>query len=162
MLHDLLVVDTDTVFKLLLAMWAVFCGLLAHMWGDYVLQNHWMALRKGDATSEGFLAVTLHGLTYGILFGVILVLISNSAGIALAAWLIIVLSHMAIDHFKPPRLWAEWYGNGTHGTVMPALMPKATIADDAPPFLKVWLIIIIDNIWHVTINTVMLALAALL
>lgn len=74
--------------------------LIAHLIGDYILQNHAMAMRK---TSLWFWA-TLHVLLYGIPF-----LFLTTSPIQ---WLIIVGTHLLIDRFRLAKYWVDLWGIG--------------------------------------------------
>ena len=123
--------------------------LIAHLVGDYVLQNHWMATRK----TKAWWPAVVHVLLYGLPF---LLLVDNAL-----QWSVIVGTHLVIDRFRLAALWVRFWGNGTHGTVMRCLDKTmhawldpnfSTEVDDAPPFLGVWLLILVDNVAHLTIN----------
>lgn len=111
--------------------------LLAHLVGDYVLQSHRMALRK---TSESKWAL-IHALFYGLPF---LLLVSGPW-----QWLVIVLTHAVIDRFKLADRWCRFYGVGHPGLWWSA---KNGEFSAPPPFLGVWLTIIVDNTAHLAIN----------
>lgn len=113
--------------------------LVAHAFGDYVLQSDWMANTKTTKS----VAALAHVLTYFLPF----LLITTSW----KSLLIIVSTHFIIDRWRLARYvcwvknfmgsyspWAECSGTGYH--------------KDRPPWLSVWLMIITDNIMHVTIN----------
>jgi hypothetical protein len=108
--------------------------LICHLIGDYCLQNHWMAARK---TSSWF-AASIHGLAYMVPFVVL-----GSASVA--ALLVMLATHVVIDRFRLARYWVEFYGIGTGGVFCPSQPP-------APDYLRVWLLIIVDNTIHLTIN----------
>jgi hypothetical protein len=121
-------------------------ALVAHAVGDYVLQSDWMAMKKVAPGLQGWLAVTVHVLTYTLPF----LLITQSP----AALAFIAGTHLLIDrtrlarylvyakNFMGPRRdwkpWAECSGTGYH--------------QDRPPFMAVWLYIITDNLLHVLCN----------
>lgn len=112
---------------------------LAHMVGDYLIQNHWMAVEK---TKRWWPAI-VHGVTYGLPF----LLITQSV----AALAVIVGTHIVIDRYRLARHFV-WFRN--------QLAPKAsrpghtaTGTDAATPdWLAGWLLIIADNVIHVLIN----------
>ena len=111
--------------------------LIAHLCGDFILQNHAMATRK--PTSSVWAAV--HVFFYTLPF-----LLLTRSGPALA---VICGTHFVIDRFQLARYWADFWGVGTTGWV-----PRqfGLDASTAPPFLAVWLLIIVDNTLHLAIN----------
>jgi len=124
--------------------------LLAHAVGDYILQSHWMATEK----TKRSLAAGVHAVTYTLPF---LFLTQSPAALAF-----ICGTHFLIDRFRLAR-WVVWFKNGYVWNRIPARAtgpnaPTATgCADDVPPWLSVWLLIIADNILHVILNGVALA-----
>src|SRR5690606_27250565 len=80
-----------------------YAQLLAHLVGDYVLQNHWMAALK----SSDKRVAAVHALFYGLPF---LLLVSSPA-----QWLVIVMTHAAIDHYRLAAAWVRLWGIGTMG-----------------------------------------------
>jgi uncharacterized protein DUF3307 len=119
--------------------------LLCHAIGDYILQSHWMANNKTKSSKVAL----YHVLTYAIPF----LFLRPS----LSAMVVIVGSHFVIDRcrlarylvafknlfFSPP---AE-YERLSSEIDMATGSPK-----DCPPWLAVWLLIIVDNCLHVLIN----------
>lgn len=114
--------------------------LLAHAFGDYVLQSDWMAREKTSRLSVAL----MHALVYSLPF--------LALQPSLAAWLVIVATHALIDRFRLARylVWAkEWLSP----TRPPPLAECPTgYGPDKPPWLAVWLLIIADNTLHVAIN----------
>lgn len=122
--------------------------ILCHLVGDYVLQSSWMANNK----TKRWLPAIAHALAYFIPF---LAVIRPS----LAATIVMIGTHAVIDRFRlaryvayansflsPPNEWKPWNecgGTGYH--------------KDTPPFLAMWLMIIIDNTMHLVINVLTLA-----
>ena len=121
----------ELLFRLLL-------GILAHFIGDYPIQSHKMATRK---TIEWKWAL-IHAMVYGIPF---LFLVQDYA-----QWLVIVLTHAYIDHYKIADRWCRFYGVGH-----PGLWWTREDGEFVPPapFIGVWLTIIVDNTFHLCINT---------
>ena len=114
-----------------------------HFIGDYILQNHWMSIKKKQKGFEGFIACLIHCMSYSIPF----LFIGSLPAVA-----VIFATHFAIDRTNVVA-WFIAVKNGiTH-------VRNAGFHDDVPKFLSVWLLIIIDNIFHVSCN--MLALAFL-
>jgi len=114
--------------------------LLCHLWGDFILQNHWMANTKYKPGPWGFVACTIHVILYMLPFQLALSLTTEQ-------YLIMFVTHWFIDRYRLAkyvqrfRNW-HWKGNGT----------------PAPDWLGVWLMFITDNIIHVTINFIALTL----
>lgn len=117
--------------------------LLAHAVGDYVIQSDWMAQEK---TRRWWPAI-LHGLTYTLPYA----LLTQS----LTALAVIASTHMMIDRFRLARYvcWAKnWLA--PRGWQRPWSECTATgYPSDRPLWLTTWLLIIVDNTIHVTINT---------
>lgn len=144
--------------------------LLAHLVGDYCLQNHWMAMNKTNA----WLPATVHACLYTLPF---LFLSSDPRALA-----VVLGTHLLIDRFRLAGYWVRFWGVGTAGTV-PTIVeeilraPRDVLAvgtplyervrsgevkhhqavlsclpADAPPWLGVWLTIIVDNTMHLAIN----------
>jgi hypothetical protein len=143
--------------------------LLCHAIGDYVLQSDWMANNK----TKQSLAALCHVLTYALPF----LFLRPS----IPALLVIVSTHFVIDRWRLARfvVWAKnfvapWHkvvsvevpntpeASSASGTVTQLRLArsnppwsecKATgYPPQTPAWLAVWLLIIADNIMHVTIN----------
>ena len=111
--------------------------LLAHLFGDYIIQNNWMATKKTENSLEGYLACLIHVILYTIPF---LLITTNPLHIS-----IIFLTHFFIDKFRLAIYWIKfWNWNWEDGNFgFPASTPFA---------LSIWLMIIIDNTFHLLIN----------
>lgn len=108
-------------------------GLLFHLIGDYITQNHWLATHK---TSNSFVAL-LHASVYSLPF----IFITN-----IYAILIILTTHFFIDRFRLAQYWIKlvnWNWKSTN----------FGYAEEVPKFLSIWLMIIVDNIFHISINS---------
>lgn len=113
--------------------------VFAHAVGDYLLQSHWMA---GGKTQRNAPAAA-HAATYVLPF----------LRFTRSPWRLAVIggTHFVIDRWRLARhvVWAK-------NQLAPAshrFEPTATgYPDDTPPWLAVWLLIIADNLMHVTIN----------
>lgn len=116
--------------------------LVAHLVGDYVIQSHWMATDK----TRQWLPAIIHGIVYTLPF----IFITQS----LPALLVIAGTHIIIDHYRlakhiafaknflaPKSQWPSWEDSKATG------YPSAT-----PPWMAVWLMIILDNTVHILIN----------
>jgi hypothetical protein len=146
--------------------------LLAHGIGDYILQSNWMATEK----TKQSLAAAVHAITYSLPF-----LFFRPSWLALAIicsthfvidrwrlarvviWLKNFLSPRNIKISLPEfeglpddmRRMPHSVGIETYRYVRNQSWEacKATgYAPDVPPFLAVWLLIIADNLMHITLN----------
>jgi len=109
--------------------------LLLHLWGDYITQNEWMANNKTSNSAKGWLAVFTHATVYSLPF-----LFIGSFTSVFVIW----ITHLFIDKFRLALYLIKlknWRWNTSSG------FNEAT-----PLFLSIWLMIIIDNIIHITIN----------
>ena len=127
--------------------------LLAHVFGDYIFQSDWMAQNKTKRT----LPAVAHVLTYAIPF-ILLLSFQGVPGVKQLLPLLVILgTHLVIDRFRLARYlvwlknwiaptsnapWSECAGTGYH--------------KDVPPWMSVWLMIIVDNSLHVLINALAL------
>lgn len=112
---------------------ALILGFIFHLVGDYLLQNDWMATNKTKCN----VAAKIHALCYSLLFLTILPIIP---------WLIVLWTHFFIDRFRLAVYWIKlvnWnFKSKNFG-----------YSDDKPMWMSVWLMIIIDNVFHVVINS---------
>lgn len=123
--------------------------LLCHAIGDYVLQSDWMANEK----TKKSIAALAHVATYGLPF----ILLRPSW----KAYAVIVGTHFVIDrwrlarfvvqiknHIAPRRVIQLCFGveNGCR------FATTTGYPSETPSWLAVWLLIIADNIMHITIN----------
>lgn len=114
--------------------------IVAHLVGDYIIQSHWMATEK----TKRSLAAGVHAVTYTLPF---LLITLNPWALA-----IICGTHFLIDRFRLAR-FVVWLKNGARGPVTNTGYP-----DDTPVWLSVWLLIIADNVLHILLNGVAIAL----
>lgn len=118
--------------------------LLAHLIGDYVLQNHWEATQK----TEKSLPALSHAAKYTAAF---LPLTRDPK-----ALLIIGGSHFVLDRFRLAKQIA-WVKNqvavpAEHRYSWAEGKANAGYPKDVPPWLSTWLMIITDNTVHMAIN----------
>ncbi|GAG05577.1 unnamed protein product, partial [marine sediment metagenome] len=73
--------------------------LLLHLFGDFIVQNDWMAMNKKNPGWKGFWACFIHTLTYSLPF----LLITNWA-----AFLVIWSTHFVIDRTKIVDYFIMW------------------------------------------------------
>ena len=120
--------------------------LLCHLWGDYILQSDWMAQNK----TKRWLPATIHALLYSLTF----LLLRPS----LLAWAIIFGTHLLIDRFRLARyvVWAKnWMGPWGVNLLWRNCSKTGYLDEDRlgpPAWMAVWLMIVADNILHLTIN----------
>lgn len=120
--------------------------LLAHVIGDFVLQSDWMAETKTKNTTQGLLATAVHVLCYGFPW----LFMTRS----LPALGIIIGTHFVIDHWRLAR-YVGWLKNflAPIGSNPPWEVCKGTgYPSHRPPFITVWLMIIVDQVMHVACN----------
>lgn len=123
--------------------------LICHLIGDYVIQNHWMAQNKVKAWLPAIIHATLYMMPFLLL------------GPSPLAFVVMWGTHLLIDRFRLARYWVEFYGVGNTGDLwmvmkhdrLRDLPPK----ERAPDWLAVWLLIIVDNTFHLAINFLSLA-----
>jgi hypothetical protein len=118
-------------------------GFLLHLVGDYLLQNDWMATNK-TKDSRWNVAIEIHTLLYSLPF----LLITD-----LPQWLFLVyLTHYFIDRYCLAQYWIKlvnWnWKSKNYG-----------FADDKPAFMSIWLLIIIDNVFHILFNSLAIYLS---
>lgn len=126
--------------------------LLCHLIGDYVLQSQPMADRKTSSMAWAL----IHAAFYSIPFAILLALTAPAIP-ALAALLVIGGTHALIDRYRLAARWCAWYGTGTReGGVWGRWNVSA---EPVPPYLGVWLQILVDNTMHLVINAASVYLA---
>jgi hypothetical protein len=109
--------------------------LLAHLFGDYVFQNHWMANEK---TRRWFPAL-VHGAVYTACH----VPVTRS----LAALAVICGTHVVIDHWRLPK----------HLIAFRDSFPSSYPRPDYTTGLAFALLILADNAIHLAINAASVA-----
>ena len=159
---------------------AVVLGLIAHGWGDYILQSDYMANEKTAHWSPAI----QHGLVYAVPFLPILWTSGAPAWALAVAMAVIAGTHIPIDHWRLARyvIWAKnqiaprsdyagqfpggWRhpwdshvsGTGYHvetGAFAPGKEWDyiRCYTQSKPAWMSTWLMFIADNTIHVTINT---------
>jgi hypothetical protein len=115
--------------------------LICHLLGDYCLQNQWMA----DNKPKSMFVASVHAFCYMLPF----LVLSPSLG----AYSVMLFTHMFIDRFRLASYWVSFYGIGEESSLSRYLWAPATInKSTAPEYLRVWLLIIVDNTFHLLIN----------
>ena len=112
---------------------ALFIGLLLHLIGDYLTQNDWMATGKTKAHFPALVHATIYSIPF--------LLICPSPW-----WLVIYISHFLIDRYRLAVYWIKlvnWnWSSQNFG-----------FGEEKPAWMAVWLMIIVDNTFHVLINS---------
>lgn len=145
--------------------------LVAHAFGDYVVQSDWMATAKTKKST----AALAHVLTYTACF---IPLVDWDPVGRWRALLFIAATHFVIDRWRLARYvcWAKNFLAPKHIEVLyPEGHEKAGQVEKLirnapwsecsgtgydtgkPPFMAVWLMIITDNAFHVVCNAVALS-----
>lgn len=113
----------------------LFIGLILHFVGDYLLQNDWMAQNK----TKAFIPAMIHAMVYSLPLTYFLDLTTIGG-------LIIMWSHFFIDRYRLATYWIKfvnWNWNSNN----------FGFSDKTPVWLSTWLMIVIDNTWHILINS---------
>lgn len=114
--------------------------LLAHLIGDYVLQTDWMARSKARRN----LTALCHAGSYALPFLLL--------GPSPAALAVIAGSHFVIDRFGLARYLAFAKNKLTGWHLTWADCRATGFPSDMPAGNAFWLMIVIDNTMHLTIN----------
>ena len=120
----------------------VLC-LLAHMVGDYVIQNDWMALQK----THNWAVAAIHGATYTIPF------VPVVWGLHASWWALAVIggTHVVLDHTYAVK-YLIWAKNQLAPKAYRFAQTPTGFGPDRPDWIAVWLMIIVDNLTHMLIN----------
>lgn len=114
--------------------------LILHGLGDYVLQTQWMA----DNKAKSHYAAGVHAMVYSLPFFLL--------DISVEAFLVIVTTHFFIDRFRLAR-YVCFAKNWITDTKLNWNDCSDTgYAKTVPIWMSVWLMIICDNIIHLSIN----------
>lgn len=111
----------------------ILMGLLLHFVGDYLLQNDWLAQNKTKSNLAAFIHATIYSLPF--------LFICNNY-----LWLIVYITHYLIDRYRLAVYWIKlvnWNWKSTN----------FGFKEDKPLWMSVWLMIIIDNVFHILINS---------
>ncbi len=117
--------------------------ILCHLIGDYLLQSDWMATGK----VRHFWIASCHALVYSLPF-----LVFHPS---VVAWFVIYASHAFIDRFRLAR-YVVWVKNWLGPNKLWSECSATGYPAEKPVWLAVWLLIIADNILHISINGIAL------
>jgi len=116
--------------------------LLLHLFGDFVVQNDWMALNKKEPGWIGIKTCAIHSITYALPF----LLITS-----IWAVLLIGITHYIIDRGHLVEKYIQWHNGETYSK-------NFGYGKDRPFAISIWLFIITDNTFHLIINFALIAL----
>lgn len=124
--------------------------LIAHLFGDYIFQNDWMAQNKTSNLGIAW----LHGLTYTLIYIVMFAIIGMSFSLTRGLIVVFIIggTHIVIDRWRLVKQ-IIWLINGFS---YPWAEAKANngYSKNTPVWMSTWLMIIVDNSVHLLINTV--------
>jgi len=119
--------------------------ILAHLVGDYLIQSQWMA----DEKVKRWWPAIVHGVTYTVPY----LFVTQSFW----ALLIICVTHIVIDRYRLAKrvVWAKNWLFAPKGAKRYSWeeCKETGFPPHVPPFMAVWLMIIVDNTIHLVINT---------
>ena len=110
--------------------------IFLHLIGDYLIQNDWMALNKKSKTLKGELACQIHCILYALPF------------LFIGSWysvLGIYISHYILDRTNI----VAWYLAVKNGVFH---VRNFGFSEERPFAISIWLLIIVDNIFHILFN----------
>jgi hypothetical protein len=113
--------------------------LLAHAFGDYVVQSDWMAAEK----TQRHLPALAHAASYAACFFPL----TRSP----KALLVIGGTHYVIDHWRLAK-YVNWTKNQVAPKEARPPMTATGYSPEKPDWMAVWLLIITDNTMHLSIN----------
>lgn len=114
--------------------------LLIHLFGDYISQTEKMASEK----TKSYKWAAIHAAVYTIPF----ILLTRSE----LALFVIFFSHFLIDRFRLARFVIFAKNKVTSPSLKWVDCSDTGFHKNTPPWLAVWLMIIIDNTIHMIIN----------
>ncbi len=112
---------------------SLIIGFILHFVGDYLFQNDWLANEKTKAFFPAFFHAAIYSLPFLFLTPSVF-------------WWILAVSHFFIDRYRLAVYWIKlvnWNWNSKN----------FGYDDQKPLFLSIWLMIIIDNVFHVLFNS---------
>lgn len=118
---------------------ALITGLLLHFVGDYLLQNDWMAREKVNNSGVALAHASIYSMPFYLI-------------VPTFWWLLIFGSHFFVDRYRLAQYWirlVNWKWDGDN----------FGYSEDKPKWMSVWLMIIVDNTFHVLFNSVAIFLS---
>ena len=105
--------------------------LVGHLVGDYLLQNRWMAVKKGTQ----WLPLLTHAAVYTLTVYLLSIL---AGGISWSGIVLIFCAHVILDRREFVAFWTRYVTGST-----------------AP-----WLAIMVDQTWHIVVLAIVVLLTA--
>ena len=99
--------------------------LIAHLVGDYLFQNRWMALNKHKNPLICFFHAAIYTLSVMVI-----------CGWADWKWYVVLISHFAIDYFRIGAKWRQFFSKDTE-------LPWTILSDNTMHLLILWGLILI-------------------
>ena len=112
---------------------SLFIGLLLHLCGDYLLQNHYLAQRKTQAHIPALIHAGIHGALFLLILSPLLAFV-------------VFFTHFLIDRYRLAVYWIKLVNWNFQSR-------NFGFPDNVPNFLSIWLMFIIDNVFHLLINS---------
>ena len=122
--------------------------LLLHLFGDFIVQNDYVALNKKKNTLKGWLYCTFHCVTYSFPF---LLITDWKAVIG------ICISHFIIDKTNIVAYFCAWRNNVHNPPELKRKYGNYDISNfgfqlHRPFAITIWLLIFTDNTFHLILN----------
>jgi Protein of unknown function (DUF3307) len=119
---------------------ALIIGFIFHFVGDYLLQNDWMAQNK----TKDNLPALIHAFIYSLPFCALLTGKHHGFNYCLQ---IVFVTHFFIDRFRLATYWIKLMNWNWQST-------NFGYDNNKPAFMSIWLMIIIDNTFHIIFNSI--------
>lgn len=126
--------------------------LLLHLIGDYVFQTEQMAVRKLGSWRWA----VFHALAYSLPFFLYLGVINGSWTAGWLAWFVIFSTHAVIDRLAIAKTICRIKNLVWFGSDVPEREEVTGYGIETPPFIRFWLVVIVDNTLHLIINHIAL------
>ena len=126
--------------------------LILHLLGDYVLQTEQMATRKLSSWRWAI----VHALVYSVPFFIYLGIVNGNWTKGLVAWVVIFGTHAVIDRMALATTICRIKNLVWFGPDAPEKEENTGYGLQTPPFIRFWLVVIVDNTLHLIINHIAL------
>lgn len=126
--------------------------LIFHLIGDYILQTEQMAVRKLRSWNWAI----IHAVVYSLPFFLYLCVINGNWTKGLVAWSVIAGTHAVIDRLAIATTICRIKNLIWFGPDAPEKEQNTGYGIETPPFIRFWLVVIVDNTLHLLINHIAL------